>query len=32
VRRDSQLVTSLGPALGLDAAAIDALFIEAADL
>jgi preprotein translocase subunit SecE len=32
VRRDSQLVAALGPALGLDAATIDALFIAAADL
>ena len=32
VRRDSQFVAMLGPALGLDAAALDALFIAASKL
>lgn len=32
VRRDSQFVALLGPALGLDAAGLDALFIAAAKL
>jgi hypothetical protein len=32
VRRDSQFVAMLGPALGLDAAGLDALFIAAAKL
>ena len=32
VRRDSQFVAMLGPVLGLDAAALDALFIAAAKL
>ena len=32
VRRDSQFVTMLGPALGLDSAALDALFIAASKL
>ena len=32
VRRDSQFVAQLGPALGLDSAALDALFIAAAKL
>ena len=32
VRRDSQFVALLGPALGLDAAALDALFIAASKL
>jgi hypothetical protein len=32
VKRDSQLVTQLAPALGLDDAALDALFIAAAAL
>lgn len=32
VRRDSQFVLLLGPALGLDAAGLDALFIAAAKL
>lgn len=32
VRRDSQFVILLGPALGLDAAALDALFIAASKL
>ena len=32
VRRDSQFVSMLGPALGLDSAALDALFIAAAKL
>ena len=32
VRRDSQFVSLLGPALGLDAAGLDALFIAAAKL
>lgn len=32
VRRDSQFVSMLGPALGLDTAGLDALFIAAAKL
>ena len=32
VRRDSQFVALLGPALGLDAAGLDALFVAAAKL
>ena len=32
VRRDNQFVATLGPALGLDAAGLDALFIAAAKL
>ena len=32
VRRDSQFVSLLGPAIGLDAAGLDALFIAAAKL
>ena len=32
VRRDSQFVALLGPALGLDAAGLDALFIAASNL
>ena len=32
VRRDSQFVAMLGPALGLDSAALDALFIAASKL
>lgn len=32
VRRDSQFVAMLGPALGLDAAALDALFVAASKL
>ncbi len=32
VRRDSQFVALLGPALGLDAAALDALFVAASKL
>lgn len=32
VRRDSQFVALLGPALGLDAAGLDALFIAAAKM
>ena len=32
VRRDSQFVLLLGPALGLDAAGLDALFVAAAKL
>lgn len=32
VRRDSQFIALLGPALGLDAAGLDALFIAAARL
>lgn len=32
VRRDSQFVSMLGPALGLDAAGLDALFVAAAKL
>ena len=32
VRRDSQFVALLGPAIGLDAAGLDALFIAAAKL
>jgi hypothetical protein len=32
VKRDSQLVTQLAPSLGLDDAALDALFIAAAAL
>lgn len=32
VRRDSQFVSMLGPALGLDSAALDALFIAASKL
>ena len=32
VRRDSQFVALLGPALGLDAAGLDALFVAAASL
>ena len=32
VRRDSQFVALLGPALGLDAAGLDALFISASKL
>lgn len=32
VRRDSQFVSMLGPALGLDAAALDALFVAASKL
>ena len=32
VRRDSQFVAMLGPALGLDSAALDALFVAASKL
>ncbi len=32
VRRDSQFVALLGPALGLDAAGLDALFVSASKL
>ena len=32
VRRDSQFVSMLGPALGLDSAALDALFVAASKL